>query len=108
MKKPSLNQPVTAAEQEALHGARAKHERCACGQAHDDDDYITPATIGRMRAYLALHPGHQFAIDEDAGIIALILAPALNASGPLQILDQDGNLLEFLDRIGAPPAETMS
>lgn len=108
MNQPELNQPTTAAEQDALHTARAQRERCVCGESHEDDDYVTPATIARMKAYLALHPGHQFVVDDDAGIIALIIAPACNASGPLQILDQDGDLLEFLDRIGAPPAETMS
>lgn len=108
MNQPDPNQAITATERDTLHAARAKRDRCVCGELHDDDDYITPATIARMKAYLALHPGRQFVVDEDVGLIAVIVVPAPNASGPLQIIAQSRDLPDLLTRIGAPPAETMS
>lgn len=95
-------------EQDVLHTASADRERCVCGGIHNDEDTVTLDTIARMKAYMAGHPGHQFVVDDNAGLIAVITAPALNASGPLHVLAQSGDLLQLLDYIGAPPSESLS
>lgn len=79
----------------------------SAGETHTDDDTIALATITRMKGYLVGHPGHQFVVDEDAGIIAVVIAPALNASGPVQVLAQSGDLLQLIHDIGAPSAEDL-
>lgn len=109
MNEPAAHQPLTTAEQDTLHAGRISRERCICGEFHEDDGgSIVPAAVARLKAYVALNPGHQFVVDDEAGIIAVILTPALNASGPLRILAQAASLTDLLDRIGAPPAETLS
>lgn len=105
---PAVNQAATAAEQGILHAARACRERCACGEAHDDGADVTPAVIVRMRAYVAAHPGHQFVVDDDEGLVAAVIVPAPGASGPLRVLACSGDLTGLLDEIGAPSAEDMS
>lgn len=107
MNKPSAHRPLTTAEQDALSTASTRRDQCVCGETHDDDT-VTPATIARMKAYLAGHPGQQFVVDEDAGLTAVIISPAPNASGPLQVLAQSGDLLELLNDIGAPATESLS
>lgn len=102
------SQYFTAAEQDAIQAARGSRDQCVCDEIHDDGDSVAPATIARMKAYLAGHPGHQFVVDEEAGIIAVVIAPATNASGPLQILAQSADLLQILDYIGAPASEILS
>lgn len=105
---PSANRPLTMAEQDALNTASTRREQCVCGETHDDNDTVTPATIARMKIYLAGHPGQKFVVDEDTGLIAVIISPALDASGPLQVLAQSGDLLELLNDIGAPTARSLS
>lgn len=104
----TANQTPTAAEQDMLHAARASRERCACGEVHEDGDGVAPAVIGRMKAYLTAHPGHQFVVDDDAGLVAVVIVPGPGASGPLRVLACSGDLTELLDEIGAPAAEDMS
>lgn len=101
-------QPLTPAEQDVLHAARARDDRCVCGEIHENDDFVTPATIGRMKAYLAEHSDHQFVVDETAGLIAVITTPAPNSSGPLRIVAQSGDLFDLLNHLRAPPPERLS
>lgn len=109
MNEPTRHQTLTSGGQDALYAACANRHQCVCGEAHEDSaDSVTAATVARMKAYAALNPGHQFVVDDEAGIIAVVLVPAPNASGPLRILVQATSLAELLDRIGAPPAETLS
>lgn len=61
-----------------------------------------------MKAYLALHPGHEFALDEEAGIVAVVLPPAPDAPGPPDVLAWSHNLLDLLDKVNAPPAASLS
>lgn len=81
-------------------------DRCACGEPHEDDvTAVTPATTARMRAYLAANPAHQFAVDEDSGIVALIrprdpVAP--------EIIAWSTTLPDLLTQVDAPPPETLS
>lgn len=98
----------TAAEQQVLHSARANRNRCICGEIHENGDSVTLATIARMKAYLAAHPNHQFVVDEETGIIAVIITPARSASGPLRVLAQSGDLLQLLNEIGAPSTKGLS
>lgn len=83
-------------------------ERCVCGEIHEDGHGITPAVVARMRAYLAANPDHRFAADEDAGIIAVIIAKDPAAPGPPEILAWSRDLTALLDAIGAPPAADLS
>lgn len=78
-------------------------DRCACGEIHPDG--VTPAMIARMKAYAAAHPDHQFAVDEEAGIIAVVIP---RPSGGLQVLAHSHDLTDLLDRIGAPSAGELS
>lgn len=104
----SVTQPLSPTEQDVVHTASTRRDQCVCGETHPDDENIAPATVARVRAYLARHPGHQFAIDEETGIIAVIVAPAPNVSGPLQLVAQATNLCHLLNDIGAPTAESLS
>ena len=88
--------------------AQASRERCACGEIHEDGHGITPAVIARMKAYLAANPGHRFAADEDAGILAVITAHDPVRPGPPEILAWSRDLIDLLDTIGAPPAADLS
>jgi hypothetical protein len=101
-------QPLTSAEQDIVHGARDGRERCACGEVHADGDGVAADTIGRMRAYLAANPGHQFVVDDEAGLIAVVVVPTPGHSGPLQVLGCSGDLVGLLDEIGAAGAEGLS
>lgn len=97
----------TAAEEDVIRTARADQERCACGEVHlADDGRVSPATVTRMRAYLAAHPEHQFAVDDDAGFIAVIAVRA--ASDEPQVLACSDNLHALLNHVGAPSAENLS
>lgn len=105
-----MGHPANTGEQDILRAARAIRDRCVCGKTHPDGDGITPAVVGRMRAYLAGNPGHQFAVDEEAGIVAVVVAPAPapGAPGPPEIIAWSNDLLELLAQIDAPPAENLS
>lgn len=105
MNTPDVSQHPTAAEQDMLSAARASRERCLCGEVHDDGDGITPALVARIRGYLAANPGHQIAYDDEAGIVAVIIA---RDPGPPEVLAWSGCLVGLLDDIGAPPAAGLS
>lgn len=98
----------TAAEEDVIRTARADQERCACGEVHPagDDDWVSPAAVTRMRAYLAAHPEHQFAVDVDAGLIAVI-AVRSDSDEP-QVLACSDDLRALLDHVSAPAAENLS
>lgn len=96
-------QDLTAAEQDIILAARASRDQCLCGEPHDGG--ITPAVKARMRAYLAAHPGHQFAYDDEPGIVAVIIP---NDSGAPEVVAWADSLLSLLDIVGAPPAAWMS
>lgn len=99
--------PPTAAEQAAFSAARDRLSRCTCGEPHSCGCGIIPEMVARMRGYLAEHPGHKFAADEEAGIIAVITAPS-GTSGDLEVVAWACYLPDLLDRIGAPAAEGLS
>jgi len=103
MNMPAMSQPA-GAEQDAITAARAARQRCACGEPHDDGSEVSPATIGRARGYIAAHPGHQLAIDEN-GTLAVIV---LREPGPPRVLATSECLEELLDTVGAPAAGTLS
>lgn len=101
-----MNQHLTAAEQDGIAISQTNRERCVCGEVHENDgDGVTPAVIVRMQAYLAENPGHQFAVDDEAGIAAVIIACG---SGQPEVVAWSGDLIELLDHIGAPPAEDLT
>jgi hypothetical protein len=105
MTTPATPQPAGAG-QDALPAARASRDQhCPCGQPRHDGSDLSPATVARARAYLAAHPGHQLAIDEN-GTLAVI---ALRHPGPPEVLATSQCLQELLDRAGAPrpPASGM-
>lgn len=96
-------------EQEALLAAHADRGRCQCGEAHEDGSRVTSAEIARMKAYLAANPGHQFAVDEEAGIIAVIAVdPGVGEPGQPTVLAWSADLVVLLDEISAPTAESLS
>lgn len=100
----------TATEQGILDAARANRGRCLCGEVHGDDG-ITPDVIARMLGYLAENPGHQFAVDEEAGIVAVIASrdPSdADDPGAPEIIARSEDLVELLDLVNAPPAESLS
>lgn len=104
----SAHRPLTTAEQDALSTASISREQCVCGETHADNDTVTPATIARMKAYSVEHPDHQFVVDDEARIVAVVIAPALNGSGPLQVVAKANDLIQLLDDIGAPRSESLS
>lgn len=101
---PGISGPATMGEQLAVAAGRAGRERCLCGEAHDDCTGIPPAVAGRMRAYLAAHPGRQFAHD-DSGTVAVIIP---HGAGAPEIIAAADDLTELLDLAGAPPAAELS
>lgn len=78
---------------------RPRPGRCVCGEFHSGDRGVTAATMTRMRAYLTAHPGHQFAVDDDTGIIAVIVTPLPGTSGPLRVIARSTDLADLLDAI---------
>lgn len=106
MNIPASGQPPTAAEQSVILAAQASQGRCVCGEVHEAG--ITPAVIARMKGYIAAHPGQQFAADEEAGIMAVIVTPDPAEPGPPHIIAWSRDLLALLDDIGAPPAADLS
>lgn len=101
-----MNQQPTPTEQEVIDTADRSQERCKCGDAHrDDENAVTPAVIARMRGYLDGHPGHRFAVDADAGIVAAIIP---RNPGLPTVLAWSEDLLELLDALGAPAAPVLS
>lgn len=97
----------TTAEQGMVLAAQGERERCVCGDVHDDDS-VTPAVIARMQGYLASNPGHEFAVDDEAGIVALILPREVGTPGRPEVLAWANDLVELLDHIGAPAAADLS
>lgn len=93
-------------EQSAICSARTSRERCLCGELHADG--ITPTVVARMKAYLAANPGQQFAFDDEAGILAVVIAPDPGDSGPPEIIGWARDLIELLDTIGAPSVAGLS
>lgn len=100
--------PPTDDELNVICSARSSREGCLCGEVHPGGDGITPAVIARMRGYLAANPGHQFAVDDEAGIVAIVIPRASADPGPPEILAWSGDLLELLDSIDAPSAADLS
>lgn len=80
-----------------------RSNQCACGDVHASG--VTPAIIGRMKAYLYAYPDRQFAVDEDAGIVAVIVPRACR--GP-EVLAHSHALADLLDQIGAPTPGDLS
>lgn len=108
MNMPVQPQQPTPAEQNAITGARTNSEQCACGQPHTDGHAVTPATVARMKGYVAAHPGHQFAIDEEAGIIAVITGSDAGCPGQPQVIASSTDLADLLDAIDAPASAELS
>lgn len=98
----------TEAEQDVIRSARNSTERCRCGEIHEDECGITPAVIARMMGDLGAHPGHQFAVDEEAGIVAVIAVHDPADPDQTEILARSEDLIELLDTIGAPAAADLS
>lgn len=96
-------QPVP--EHQALAAARAWRDRCACGGVHSDGSGIACSTVARMRAHLATHPEHQFALDDEAGIVAVIVP---RAPGPPEIIAWSASVTGLLDSLGVPSAASLS
>jgi hypothetical protein len=61
-----------------------------------------------MKGYLAANPGHQFAVEEEAGIIAVIATSDANQPDDVTVLAWSSNLVALLDQVGAPAAEDLS
>jgi hypothetical protein len=102
---PDVSGLATLGEQLAVAAAGAEQERCLCGDCHDDGTGIPPSVVGRMRAYLAAHPGQQFASDEESGIVAVIIPRGLEDP---EVIASAGDLTELLDLVGAPSAAELS
>jgi hypothetical protein len=84
--------------------------QCLCGEHHDSHDPITTAHKARISAYLASHPGHQFAYDdtEDGGTICAVIIPPPDGHGPPAVIAAATSLPALLDAISAPPAPVLS
>lgn len=95
----------SASEHQALAAARAERDRCVCGGIHADGREIVCSTVARMRAHLATHPEHRFAIDGEAGIVAVIVP---RDPGPPEIIAWSASPTELLEAIGAPSAASLS
>lgn len=102
---PPRNQRPTATEHSVIRAAQASQSSCSCGEVHADGSGVTPAVMARMRGYLAAHPGHQFAVDDEAGLVAVITS---DDSGHPKIIAQSNDLAALLDTVGAPAAENLS
>ena len=101
---PDREKRPTDVELGVISAARARRQQCRCGQAHEDGG-VAPAVVARMRGYLAAHPGHQFAVDDEAGIVAVIIA---RDSAVPEVVAWAGDLPGLLDDIGAAPASGLS
>lgn len=95
----------SASEHQALAVARAERARCVCGGIHADGREIACSTVARMRAHLATHPEHQFALDDEAGIVAVIVP---RAPCPPEIIAWSASVTGLLDSLGAPSASSLS
>lgn len=92
---------VTPEEQDIISAAQTKRNQCECGDTHDRA--ITPAVKASMRGYLAAHPGHQFAWDDD--IVAVIIPREPDAP---EVIAWAHNLVDLVGKIDAPPAAELS
>jgi hypothetical protein len=94
----------------AITAASRTRTACICGGdcGGRDHDAITTEQLTRMRAYLAAHPGHQFATagPGDPAIFA-ILIPCAGQQPPV-IIQARPTLPALLDAISAPPATSLS
>lgn len=61
--------------------------------------------IARMNAYVATHPDRQFAVDDEAGIVAVVIP---HSSGEPEVLAHSNDLSDLLNRIDVPAAEELS
>jgi cytochrome c553 len=102
---PDATGPATLGEQLAVAAAGAEQERCLCGDCHDDGTGIPPSVAGRMRAYLAAHPGQHFAADEEGETVAVIIPRGLEDP---EVIASADSLTELLDSVGAPSAAELS
>lgn len=107
MTTPGMHRPFTAAGQAAVAAARDRQQRCLCGEHEEDGECVTPAQAARMRAYLAAHPGREFAYDDAGGNVTVALVIPRDP-GPPEVLATAALLGDLLDAIGAPPAESLS
>lgn len=99
------HQRPTEAEEDVISAARIAREQCLCGEVHDGIG-ITPAMVARLKGYLAANPGQQFAYDDEAEIVALIIPH--DEPEPPEILARADCLASLLDSIGAPSAQELS
>jgi hypothetical protein len=93
------------AERAAITAVAHARDQCLCGGRHDDRDPLTAGHKARISAYLANHPGHQFAYDdtEDGTVFAVIIPPP-EGHGPPAVIAAAPGLPALLDAISAPPA----
>lgn len=100
---PALS-PASPAEQVIITAARAARQQCICGGACSEEAIPLPAALaGRLRRYLAEHPGHGFFHDQE-GNVAMVLDwrpdhPGVRAAPDLETL---------LDELDATPAADLS
>ena len=94
-------------EQNVIAVARARSEQCLCGDVHADGG-VTLSVVARIRGYLAEHPGHRFAVDDEYGIVAVIIARDPGLPGPPEVVAWSEDLLVLLDKVGAPSAAGLS
>lgn len=94
-------QSATPAEQAVISAARAARDRCMCGDDCEDGAGILPYAAVRMRAYLEANPGREFAWDEEAGIVAVIIP---RPPGDPEVVAWSDDLAALLDQVGAPRA----
>lgn len=91
------------AERDLISAAGGARKQCVCGDGPCDGAVTAEDTV-RMRAYLAAHPGHQFAYDDDGAVG--VIAPG--DSGVPDVIAASYTMRELLDLIGAPDAGQMS
>jgi len=100
---PALS-PASPAEQVVITAARAARQQCICGGACGEGAIPLPAVLaGRLRRYLAEHPGHGLFHDEE-GNVAMVLDwqpgnPDVRAAPDLETL---------LDELDATPVHDLS
>lgn len=100
---------LTAAEQDIVDAAHDNRKRCTCGERHaDDSSGVSPDEVGRMKGYLTAHPGQAFVVDDEAGIMAVIIAEQPGSAEPPDVIAWSRNLSELLDAIGASSAAALS
>jgi hypothetical protein len=100
---PALS-PASPVEQAVITAARAARQQCICGGACGEGAIPLPAALaGRLRRYLAEHPGHALFHDQE-GNVAMVLDwqpgnPGVRAAPDLETL---------LDELDAIPVTGLS